>query len=120
MLVSDGDGVYQNGVNRRQTGLAHLIRTARGLSEQRAPELAAWGAWAWAEGQRLCPMAQAPPRGGEWKAWYAWLCSLIGRYHARKDDAGRLPRRLQREMASRWGFLVEHGGEATKNRAERA
>jgi transposase len=45
---------------------------------------------------------------------------LIGRYHERKDDAGRLARRLQREMASLWVFLSEHGVEATNNRAERA
>jgi transposase len=45
---------------------------------------------------------------------------LIGRYHERKDDAGRLARRLQREMAALWVFLVEHGVEATNNRAERA
>jgi hypothetical protein len=46
MLVSEGFGVYQNWVPHRQTCWAHLIRTARGLSEQRAPELAACGAWA--------------------------------------------------------------------------
>jgi len=120
ILVSDGYGVYQNWMNRRQTCLAHLIRTARGLSEKRDPELAACGAWALAELQRLCHMAKTPPSGGEWNAWYARFCSLIGRYHARKDDAGRLTRRLQREMASLWVFLVEHGVEATKNRAERA
>ena len=120
ILVSDGYGVYQNWVQRRQTCLAHLIRTARGLSEKRAPELAACGAWALAELQRLCHMAKAPPSGGEWNAWYARFCHLIGYYHERKDEAGRLARRLQREMASLWVFLVEHGVEATKNRAERA
>ena len=88
--VSDGYGVYQNWVHRRQTCWEHLIRTARGLSEQRAPELAACGAWALAELQQLCHMAKAPPSGGEWNAWYARLCNLIGRYHARQDDAGRL------------------------------
>jgi transposase len=65
ILVSDCYGGYQHWVPHRQTCLAHLIRTARGLSEKRAPELAACGAWALAELQRLCPMAKAPPRGGE-------------------------------------------------------
>jgi transposase len=120
LLVSDGYGVYQDWVNRRQTCLAHLIRTARGLSGKRDPELAAGGAWALSELQRLCHMAKAPPSGGEWTAWYARFCNLIGRYHERKDDAGRLARRLQREMASLWVFLVEQGVEATNNRAERA
>src|SRR5215467_9623088 len=45
ILVSDGYGVYQSWVQARQTCLAHLIRTARGL--------AACGAWAMAELQRL-------------------------------------------------------------------
>ena len=44
----------------------------------------------------------------------------MGRYYERQDDAGRLARRLQREMASLWVFLLEHGVEATNNRAERA
>jgi transposase len=97
ILVSDGYGVYQDWVHRRQTCVAHLIRTARGLSGRRDPELAACGAWALKEWQRLCQMAHAPPSGGGWRAWYARWCPLIGRYHDRKDDAGRLARRLQRE-----------------------
>jgi transposase len=120
ILVSDGYGVYQNWVNHRQTCLAHLIRTARSLSEKRDVQLAACGAWALSELQALCHMAKAPPTVGQWGAWYARFCRLINRYHERKDDAGRLARRLQREMVSLWVFLREHGVEPTNNRAERA
>jgi transposase len=120
LLVSDGYGVYQGWVHHRQTCLAPLIRTARGLSEKRDPQLAACGEWALKELQTLCHMAKAPPTGGEWRAWYARFCHLIDRYHERSDDAGRLARRLQREMASLWVFLREHGVEPTNNRAERA
>jgi transposase len=120
ILVSDGYGVYHNWVQRRQTCLAPVIRTARGWSEKRTPELAACGAWALAEVQRLCHRAKAPPSGGEWNAWYARCCTLSGRDHARKDEAGRLARRVQRERASLWVFLGEHGVEATNKRAERA
>jgi len=120
LLVSDGYGVYQNWVHFRQTCLAHLIRTARGLSEKRDAGLAACGKWALKELQTLCHMAKAPPTGGQWRAWYARFCHLIDRYHDQKDDAGRLARRLQREMASLWVFLCEHGVEPTNNRAERA
>lgn len=120
ILVSDDYGVYQDWVNRRQTCLAHLIRTARGLSARSDPEIAACGSWALQELKRLCQMAHSPPTGGEWQAWYARFCTLIGRYHERKDDAGRLTRRLQREMASLWVFLVEHGVDTTNNRAERS
>lgn len=120
ILVSDGYGVYQSWVNHRQTCLAHLIRTARGLAEKSNPELAACGKWALTELQRLCQMAKVPPTGGQWQAWYARFCTLIGRYRERHDEAGKLARRLQREMASLWVFLCEHGVEATNNRAERS
>ena len=120
ILVSDGYGVYRTWVASRQTCLAHLIRTARGLAERQNAELAACGAWALAELQRLCHMATAPPTGGAWRAWYARLCKLIEQYHDRTDEAGRFARRLLREMDSLWVFLVHYGVDATNNRAERA
>jgi transposase len=120
ILVSDGYGVYQSWVKARQTCLAHLIRTARGLAARDHPDLAACGTWALAELQRLCHMATAPPNGGEWRAWYARLCKLIDQYHDHADEAGRFARRLLREMDSLWVFLAHHGVEPTNNRAERA
>jgi len=120
ILVSDGYGVYQHWVQARQTCLAHLIRTARGLAERQNVELATCGTWALAELQRLCHMATAPPTGGEWRAWYARLCKLIDQYHDRQDEAGKFARRLLREMDSLWVFLVQRGVEPTNNRAERA
>src|SRR5919206_5331426 len=120
ILVSGGYGVYQHWVQARQTCLAHLIRTARSLAERQNAELAACGAWALAELQRLCHMATAPPTGGEWRAWYARLCKLIDQYHDHQDDAGRFARRLLREIDSLWVFLAQHGVESTNNRAERA
>ena len=119
-LVSDGYGVYQTWGAQRQTCLAHRIRTARSLAERQLPELAACGTWALAELRRLCPMATAPPTGGEWRAWYARLCKLIEQYHDRTDDAGRFARRLLRERDSLGVFLVQQGVEPTNNRAERA
>jgi transposase len=120
ILVSDGYGVYQRWVQARQTCLAHLIRTARGLAARPHPDLAACGTWALAELQRLCHMATGPPTGGAWRAWYARLCKLIEQYHDRQDDAGRFARRLLREIDSLWVFLAHHGVEPTNNRAERA
>jgi len=120
ILVGDGDGVSQGWVQHRQTCLAHLIRTARGWSEKRDPPLAACGKWALPELQTFCPMAKAPPTGGKWRAWYARFCHVIDRSHARADDAGRLARRLQRELASLWVFLREQGVAPTNHRAERA
>lgn len=120
ILVSDGYGVYRHWVQARQTCLAHLIRTARGLAARDNPGVAACGTWALAELQRLCHMATAPPTGGEWRAWYARLCKLIDQYHDYTDDAGRFARRLLREMDSLWVFLAQHGVEPTNNRAERA
>lgn len=120
LLVSDGYGVYQHWVQARQTCLAHLMRTARGLAARQHPELAACGAWALVELQRLCQMAKAPPTGGQWRAWYARLCKLINQYHERSDEAGRFTRRLLREMDSLWVFLSHQGVEPTNNRSERA
>lgn len=120
ILVSDGYGVYRNWVQARQTCLAHLIRSARGLAARDNPDLAACGTWALAELQRLCHMATAPPTGGEWRAWYARLCKLIDQYHDRQDEAGKFARRLLREMDSLWVFLAQQGVEPTNNRAERA
>ncbi len=104
----------------RHTGLAHRIRTARGLATRSQPDLAAWRAWALAALQRLCQMATAPPTGGAWRAWYARLCILLTRHHDRQDDAGRFARRLLRAMDSLWVFLAQQGMEPTNNRAERA
>jgi transposase len=120
IVVRDGSGVSQGWVQHRQTCLAPLIRTARGVSEKRAPPLAACGQWARTALQTLCHMAKAPPTGGAWRAWDARFGHVIDRDHARADDAGRLARRLQRELASLGVFLREHGVEPTNNRAESA
>ena len=120
ILVSDGDGVYRTWVERRQTCLAHLIRTARSVAERRNAALAACGTWALAALPRRCPMATAPPTGGEWRAWYARVCHLIDQYQDRPDDAGRFARRLVRELDALWVFLAQHGVEPTNHRAERA
>jgi len=120
LLVSAGYGVYPSWVQARQTCLAHLLRTARGLAARLQPDLAAWGAWAMAELHRLCPMAKAPPTGGEWRAWYARLGKLSEPYHDRQSDAGRCARRLRRERDSLWVFVIQCGVEPTNHRAERA
>jgi transposase len=119
ILVSDGDAVYQDWLHQRQTCLAHLIRSARGLSQRRDPDIAACGNTALKELQRLCHMAHEPPSGGLWQAWYARFCRLLDRYQHRSDDAGRLVRRLGREMTSLWVFLREQGVAPTNNLAER-
>jgi len=120
ILVSDGYGVYCRWVDLRQTCLAHLIRTAKGLSQRKDPQIARFGEKALAELQRLCSMAHAPPNLGEWQTFYARLSHLISQNHDRKDDAGKFARRLLKEMYSLWVFLEEHGVEPTNNRAERA
>jgi transposase len=120
ILVSDGYKVYQKWVKLRQTCLAHLIRDARGLSQRKDPEIAAFGRKALAELQRLCHMANAPPTVGQWRAFYARLSHLISQNHDRKDETGKFARRLLREMDSLWVFLEVQGVEPTNNRAERA
>ena len=65
-------------------------------------------------------MAHAPPNVGQWRAFYARFSRLINTHHDRKDEAGKLARRLLREMDSLWVFLEVRGVEPTNNRAERA
>lgn len=120
ILVSDGFKVYQHWVQLRQSCLAHLIRTAKGLAQRKDPEIAAFGRRALAELHRLCSMAHAPPTVGQWRAFYARLSHLISQNHDRKDEAGKLARRLLREMDCLWLFLEEQEVEPTNNRAERA
>jgi transposase len=119
IVVSEGYGVYQDWGHQRPTGLAHLIRSARGLAQRRDPDLAAGGNTTLQALQRLCHMAHEPPSGGQGQAWYTRFCRLLERYQERADDAGRLVRRLAREMVSLWVFLREHGVDPTKNLAER-
>lgn len=119
ILVSDGYGVYRNWVGLRQTCLAHLIRDARALSENKDPELANFGNKALKELQRLCHMAHAPPTLGEWRAFYARLIGLITRYNGQDNAAGKFSARLFREVDSLWLFLEKAGVSPTNNHAER-
>lgn len=119
ILVSDDYGLYRKWVGLRQTCLAHMIRTAKGLSERKNPELAACGKWAQKELQRLCKMAHAPPSQGEWNAFFARLCRLIALYRDSKSEAGRFVRRLEKEMDNLFVFLSENGVDPTNNYAER-
>jgi transposase len=120
ILVSDGYGAYRNWVNQRQTCLAHIIRKAVALSERADPVVARFGERVVAELQRLIHWANAPPTQGEVTTWFARMCHLIDGHRDRKDEAGKLARNLDREMAHLWVFLFEDGVEPTNNRAERA
>jgi len=93
LLGSDGDGGEQTWGPCRHPCGAPGLRTASGVAEPRAPARAACGAWARAAVPRWCPRAPAPPRGGEWHAWSARWCPVLGRAPARHAEAGRLARR---------------------------
>ena len=64
-------------------------------------------------------MAKTPPSKGEWRAFYARLCRLIGLYRNSKSEAEKFVRRLEEEMDSLFTFLTEDGVEPTNNLAER-
>ena len=119
ILISDDYRIYQNWVNKRQTCLAHLIRTAQGLAQRRIPELAACGKWAAKELERLVKLAKAPPTMGEWRAFFARFCRLIALYRDSKSEAGTFVRRLDDKMECLFLFLTEHGVEPTNNFGER-
>ena len=119
ILVSDGYGVYQYWEGLRQSCLAHLIRTAKGLAESVEAGMARFGRRAHAELQRLCHMGTERPTVGQWRAWYARFRALVNQHTAREDKAGTFARRLEREGESLWVFLDVQGVEATNNIAER-
>jgi len=119
ILVADGYGVYRQWVGQRQACLAHLIREAEGLAERKDQALARCGIWARDELRRLCHMSKAPPTGGEWRAFVARFHRMISIHGDRKDDAGKLIRRLELEMEHLWLFLQEPGVAPTNNHAER-
>ena len=118
-MVSDDYGIYRKWVNKRQTCLAHLIRTACGLAQRGDPELSSCGKWAAKELERLIKMAKAPPTIGEWRAFFARFCRLIALYRDCESEAGTLVRRLEEEMEALFLFLTEEGVEPTNNFGER-
>lgn len=120
ILVSDGYLVYRYWQGLRQSCLAHLLRTAKGLTEHLEAGIARFGRRIHAELQRLCHMATARPTVGQWRAWYARFHHLLGRHTAREDQAGTCARRLDREGESLWVFLDVPGVDPTNNVAERA
>jgi transposase len=100
--------------------LAHLLRTAQGLTESLEAGIARFGAGVHGELQRLCHMGTERPTVGQWRAWYARFRSLVNQHAARQDNAGTFARRLDREGESLWVFLDVQGVEAPNNIAERA
>jgi len=120
ILISDDYGVYQKWAAKQQTCLAHLIRRAKGLRERKDPDIARFGIWCTSEPQRLSKMAKKPPTQGEWNAFYARRCRLSGLYRDDKNDAGRMARRLDKEIDSLFFFLDEEGVDPTNSQAESA
>jgi hypothetical protein len=119
-VVAEGDGGSQPWGTHRHTCWAPLLRPARGGAAKPPPALAAWGRGARKAWQRLCPRAPAPPTGGQGQAGSASCCPWIGRYRERHDAAGQVASRWQRERASLWVLLMEHGVAPTNHRAQRA
>lgn len=69
ILVSDGYRLYHSWQGLRQSCLAHVLRTAKGLTERREADLAHFGRRVHAELQRLCHMGTERPTVGQWRAW---------------------------------------------------
>jgi hypothetical protein len=74
---SDGYLVYPYWQGLRQSGVAHVLRTATGLAESREAGRARGGRRAHAERQRLCHRGTERPTGGQWRAWDARFSQLL-------------------------------------------
>src|SRR5262245_21000427 len=88
ILVSDGYLVYQRWQGLRQSCLAHLLRTAKGLAEHLEAGIARFGGRMHCELQRLCHMGTERPTVGQWRAWYGRFRALLTRHTPRGDKAG--------------------------------
>ena len=64
-----GHSVNQSWKGLRQSCLAHLLRTAKGLAESVEAGIARCGGRLYAEMQRLCHMGTERPTVGQWRAW---------------------------------------------------
>lgn len=120
ILVSDGYGLYRKWVGGRQSCLAHLIREARNLAERKDESLQRFGKNMLDLLQQLCRFADKPPSSKKWEDWFSHFMLLLFLFEGADDDAGKLARRLDREMDDLWTFLEEDGVEPTNNRAERS
>jgi transposase len=94
ILVSDGSLVSQSWPGVRQSCLAHLSRTAKGLAERVEVGIARFGRRGHTELQRLGHMGTEQPTVGQWGAWSARFRSLLNQPTAREDQAGICARRL--------------------------
>jgi len=119
ILVSDNYGVYVKWM-QRQACLAHYIRQAKGLAEQKNGKIKKFGKAILKELRLLCYWAKTPPDEKQWAAFYTRFIELLTDHEDAQNDAGKLARALIREMISLWVFLEEKGVEPTNNRAERA
>lgn len=120
ILVSDGYGVYIKWAGLRQVCLAHLIRDAQNLAERADESLKRFGENIHDVLCNLCHFAKKPPTKKQWQDCYAKLILFIILFEGGDDDAGKLARRLYREMDNLFTFLEEEGVEPTNNRAERS
>jgi transposase len=120
ILISDGYGVYIKWIGVRQTCLAHLIRNAKNLAERNDESLQRFGKSILELIQQLCHFADKPPSPKKWEDWFSQFIVMLFLFEGADDDAGKLARRLAREMDHLWTFLEEDGIEPTNNRAERS
>ena len=120
ILISDDYNAYLKWIGLRQTCLAHLIRRAVALAEKKDEELKAFGLTLRDELTLLCHWAKAPPDIETELDYYVRFFHFLLDHCERKDEAGKLARRMLRELDALWLFLRESGVEPTNNRAERA
>ncbi len=118
ILISDNYRLYRDWINLRQTCLAHYIRRAKWLSQQKDTELAWFGEQLVKEIRLLCSWAKKKPAQKEWLAFYDRFIDLIFTFEEYEGEAGTFARLLIAELDSMWVFLEVEGVEPTNNHAE--
>ena|GEM_PF-2336426 len=75
-------------------------------------------------GQHRCSVqlytVQAPPEPRQWEFFYPHFLFTLSLWEQEQNEAGKLARRIIRQLDSLWTFLAHEGVAPTNNRAERA
>ena len=120
ILISDDYALYRSWPKeKRQSCLAHHLRTAQKLREDPDPDIARGGESLYKEIHRLTQMNPETLTRGVWQGWLMRTRRLLKEFSKRSDGLGVLASRLEATFESLSTFLRIRGVERTNNKAER-
>lgn len=120
ILISDDYALYRSWPKeKRQSCLAHHLRTVQRLREDPDPDIARGGERLYKEIHCLAHMNPETLTRGVWQGWLLRTRCLLKEFSKRSDGLGILASRFESTFESLSTFLRIRGVERTKNKAER-